>query len=286
MLSAIVDYAVPAALFVLMLIAGTDVSAADFKLALRRPRAILAGAVGQLLLLPPLALVIVTTTGPTTDIATAAFVLAVCPGGAISNSYCYVGGLDVSLSASITAVATVLSIVTMPLWLDFGFGFLGLAGDLSGMSGTRIVLQLLLFMALPLLLGMALRARFKEVLEPYGRTFRLFSIGILAAILLATIWVERGVLSDVLVQALVFGVCFVFSAMLLGQALSIGLGARDGPVLVVEASVRNVGVAILIASFIFSGPQFVVFVAFMSGYVAVEIVMILAYVYWIRTRVP
>src|SRR5882672_3293755 len=106
MLAFITDYAVPAGLFVLMLIVGTDLRVADFRRTFQYPIIVLAAVCGQLLLLPLLALLIVATTKLQASLATAIIVLALCPGGAISNYYCYLARSNVALSATITAVTT------------------------------------------------------------------------------------------------------------------------------------------------------------------------------------
>src|SRR5689334_12102756 len=104
MLQFVTDYAVPSGVFALMLIVGTEVVAGDFKRLVAYPKAVLLGVAGQLLILPPLVLVIAKVTSISPSVTTWLLLLSLCPGGAISNYYCYLARCNVPLSATITAI--------------------------------------------------------------------------------------------------------------------------------------------------------------------------------------
>src|SRR5262245_58851896 len=115
MLDFIPNYGVPGGLFILMLISGTEASVAQFRNVFREPVTVLIGTFAQLVLMLPVVLVISKALAPPLPIATAIIVLALCPGGPISNYYCYVAGCNVSLSATITTLGTLCSLVSIPL---------------------------------------------------------------------------------------------------------------------------------------------------------------------------
>lgn len=98
MLQIVVNVGVPVGLFVLMLVAGTEVRPANLRTALEQPRLLLLGSLGQLVLLPLAALLIGHAVSPSGIIAACLVLLAVSPGGGISNYYCYFGRLNVASS--------------------------------------------------------------------------------------------------------------------------------------------------------------------------------------------
>ena len=113
----VIDYGVPVSLFVLMTIVGTELVLEDLKRVARHPRAVLLGVAGQLIVLPPLVLLIAALTGLGPFLTTSLLLLSLCPGGAISNYYSYLARCNVSLAATITALGTLCSLVSIPLWL-------------------------------------------------------------------------------------------------------------------------------------------------------------------------
>ena len=117
MLKNVVDLGIPAGIFVLMLIAGTEMAVRDFVLLVKHPKPVLIGAFGQLVVLPPLSFLVAAASAVSPFVSTAILLIALCPGGPISNNYCYLARCNVSLSATITAVGTLLCLVSIPFWL-------------------------------------------------------------------------------------------------------------------------------------------------------------------------
>ena len=114
MLKQVVDLGIPAGIFVLMLIAGTEMAVRDFAQSVKHPRPVLLGALGQLVVIPPLSFLVAAAAAVSPFVATAILLIALCSGGPISNNYCYLARCNVSLSATITAVGTVLCLVSIP----------------------------------------------------------------------------------------------------------------------------------------------------------------------------
>ncbi|MCL4809899.1 MAG: bile acid:sodium symporter family protein, partial [Thermoanaerobaculia bacterium] len=83
----VLDVAIPACAVLLMTVVGLDVSRAELRRVLSRPRLLVAGLVGPLVLLPPIALFVLRLVPVPSEIAAGMLLLAVCPGGGISNVY-------------------------------------------------------------------------------------------------------------------------------------------------------------------------------------------------------
>jgi BASS family bile acid:Na+ symporter len=281
MLAIITDYAVPASLFILMLIVGTDLRVDDFRRAIQYPVAVVAATLGQLFLLPLLALLIVALTRLDASLAAAVIVLSLCPGGAISNYYCYLARTNVALSVTITAVTTLASLFTIPLWLVL-LRHVGMLFDAPPRVPVAIVfLQLLCLMVVPLGVGMVAR-RMLPRLGRYQNTLAWLSLLMVALILGSAILVLRNDLAAHAVGVLPAAALFTLGAMLLGWILARGIGTTDEPVLVIECAVRNVAVAVLVGSAQVPEASLGLFFTFLTGYFIAEMLIMLTYAWIVR----
>jgi BASS family bile acid:Na+ symporter len=272
----LVDYGVPANLLILMFVAGTEIRLVDF-LALRRdPLPAVIGALGQLALLPPLALLIVNILPLHPTIALGTLVLSLCPGGGISNTYSYLARCNVLLSAMITTIGTLASLITIPLWLGALPAMPGVR-DLPAVPAMTIIGQLLAFMVLPLGLGVLMRHRNEELIARVSPTLRRISTAMILIILIAAIATVGRTLAGFAHEIALSATLFILSAMMLGSMLAIRMSRRDGPVVVIESGVRNVAVALILGSALLPPDGFALFASFVSGYFVVEIIIMLTY---------
>lgn len=284
MFQVLVDYLVPLNLFVLMLIAGTEIGLADFRALSRNPLPALIGAAGQLLFLPLIALCIINSVPLHPTVAAGALILALCPGGGMSNTYCYLGRCNVLLSAIIAAIGTLLSLGTIPLWLTVLPAVPGVELQLMAVPAMSIMAQLLAFMVVPLAAGVLVRAQKPQLVERQGPMFRALSSILILVILIAALWSVRHQLAGFTWDITIAATLFIVTAMLLGYLLGSRMGAYDRPVLVIESGVRNVGVALILGGAMLSKPAFGVFASFLTGYFIVEIFIMVSYAKWLSFR--
>ena len=130
-MKALVDLAVPAITVLVMLAVGLDLAPTDFARVRRQPRVVAAGLVGPLLVLPPLALLLVVVFAPSSDLQAGLLLIAACPIGGISTTYSYLAGASTALSISLTAISSLLAVVTIPL---LGRVFGALMGQAIGLT--------------------------------------------------------------------------------------------------------------------------------------------------------
>ncbi len=281
MLQILANYAVPGSLFLLMLVAGTEVSVADFSGLRHNFRVVAIGAAAPLAMLPLVVLFINSIAAPPAPVAAGMLLLSFCPNGGISNYYCYLARCNVLLSATITAVGTVLSLLTIPVWLQLLPTFSSAAAGLVTVPAGTILAQLIVFMVVPMFIGMLLKHLFPERLSLIAKMLRIFSIMIVALILLSAIAGVADQLSSLFASIALCALLFIASAMIFGWMLGHGLGARDRPVLVIESGVRNVAVALIIGGMLLSKDGFGIFASFITGYFIVEIAIMLIYGRWV-----
>lgn len=202
--------------------------------------------------------------------------LSLCPNGGISNYYCYLARCNVLLSATITAVGTAFSLLTIPLWLQLLPSFPS-AADFGAVPAKTILAQLIALMVVPMAIGMVLRYVFAAQVRTTAKPLRLSSFLVVALILASAIGSVADQLSGLFVSIIASATFFILCAMLLGWVMGYGLGAGDRPVLVIEGGVRNVGVALIVGGSVLSREGFGVFASFLTGYFIVEIAIMLIY---------
>jgi BASS family bile acid:Na+ symporter len=280
----VIDVGVPVSIFALMMIVGSELRLDDLKRAALQPRAVLLGVGGQLVVLPPLVLLIAATVGLDRFMATSLLLLSLCPGGAISNTYSYLARCNVSLAATITAIGTLCSLVSIPIWLAIVPGWISRDTVLVVVPTSTILAQLAFFMVLPMGLGSAFRWCWPDRARQAANGLRLVSLAIVVLILLAAAWSVRADLYALAGAIAVSATLFILGAMLLGQLLAYGLSPKDGPVLVIESAVRNVGIATILGRLLFGADDFGTFAGVLTGYFIIEVLIMLPYAQIVRNR--
>ena len=186
-MSALIDAAIPALVWLLMLVVGLDLTLEDFRRVLRYPRAVTVATLGQLLLLPACAALLIWVQGPEPWVVAGMVLLAASPGGAISNLYSFLGRGNVALSVTLTGISTILALGTMPALTTAGLTlFLKESHQVTTPMGPMVA-QLVLMMLLPLGLGMALRLSRPTLVAAAHRPLRalsLVALGCLVALIL------------------------------------------------------------------------------------------------------
>ena len=148
----------PASLAFIMFSLGLGLTGADFGRILRQPRALLVGVLCHFILLPLVCYALIQAAGVTGAFAVGFMLLASCPTGTTSNLLTYLARGDVALALSFTAVASVLTIFTLPFIVSWSLAhFAGSAKEVQVPVGL-MMLNVFAMMGLPVSLGMAFRA--------------------------------------------------------------------------------------------------------------------------------
>ncbi len=260
-MSAWVELAIPAVVVFTMIVVGLELTPADFRRVGARPKAVLVGLAGQLTLLPLLAATLIVTLDLTSDTVAGMLLLAACPAGGITNYFAYLARANTALSVTLTAVATVLAIVTMPLLLAAGFAFFPEAGGEIEIPVSQIIAQLIGILLLPIVAGMVVRHRWPTVvrgLEPRLRRLSVAAIlGLVAFILHDQAAAMAGELGQVLPAAVLYTILAMLAGLAVGRAS--GLAAGDRFALLAEFSTRNLGIATIVAVSVLGRPSFLRF---------------------------
>ncbi len=284
MLSFLIDMVVPCIMVILMFVLGVNLQPENFRtIAVNRGTIVLA-TVAQLLLLPLAAVLISRGMRLDSALAGAVLLLALCPGGAISNYYVYLARGDVALSIALTAVSTVLAVLTVPTLAYFVLGT-GIGGAAAADSAIlSLSLRVLVLVFMPVLAGMAaghfIGARV-ERLQVYMRC------GSLVLTVLGVTFATTAVLRESpesIPAAAPAAMAFTAVAWLAGMLLALLVKAPIRQTIAIELTVRNVAVAVAI------GVEFVpakILIAYLVCYFIFEFVLLVVYALWpFRANLP
>lgn len=247
----LINVVLPLSLAIIMLSLGVGLSFSDFVRVARRPKAFAAGAVAQVILLPIATFAIVTVFGLTGAIAVGFMLLSFCPGGVTSNMITKLAKGDVALSVSLTAVISLLSILTVPFLAAWAVVYF-MGDQAPDVSVTSLAIAMFLITTLPVLIGVMVRhfaAGFADRIEPIlsGIATVLFVIIVLAA--LAANW-------DIFIENLAtLGPALISMnavLMIIGIALALGAGLAWGEVktISIETGVQNATLGITLGTII------------------------------------
>ncbi|MEM8556279.1 MAG: bile acid:sodium symporter family protein [Bacteroidota bacterium] len=231
----------------------------DFRWVLRRPKAVLVGLAGQLVLLPAVTLLLVALLGPwlTPGVAMGMVLVACCPGGNVSNFMVHLARGNTALSVSLTALSTAGALLFTPLnfalWGTLYTQFVLPASDnpllrelaIDPVEVGRVVFLLL---GVPLVLGMLVRRYFPTLVARIETPVRLTSIVLFAAIVVVAFGKN--------LDAFVAHIAALFPIVLLHNALALttgwqwarltGLALRERRTLSIEVGIQNTGLGLVL----------------------------------------
>lgn len=178
----IVNAAVPLAVFVIMFALGVGLTIHDFRGALTRPKALLLGIIAQVCIVPITGIVYVSILHLDPEIALGIVILALCPGGAMSNVLTRIAGGDVALSVTLTGATNLLAVATLPVLTLLAVSYF--RGTGTGETDIQEVTQrVLLVVTVPVLLGALLRHFVPNVMRRYQRAIFRFSLAVFLLII-------------------------------------------------------------------------------------------------------
>ncbi len=248
-------------LTLLMFELGLTLRPVDFVLILRRPKAMLTGLFGQLVVLPLIAWGVGVAFSLPPVFFIGVVLIACCPGGSSSNVFSMLAKGDVALSVSLTAASSVITLFTVPLVMQWTTLYAGAAVGVH-LPVANLFIQNVLTMLLPILLGILCRKYFPAAAGKMD--YILSRLAFPALMLLAGIFFVQH-WHTILDNFALLGMCvglLLLVAVFLASCLSrlARLSPRVRRTIVIEVGMQNAAQAIAIASspFIFNDGRIAV----------------------------
>jgi BASS family bile acid:Na+ symporter len=240
-------------MMVIMLGMGASLTFKDFAIALRKPQGIAVGLVCQYGLMPALAFMLAKLLALPPAYAVGLILMGCMPGGTTSNIFTYFSKGTLSLSILMTMSSTLVAIVMVPLTLAFYSS--GIEGEWQ--IPRENVLQVLVVLLVPTVIGMALRrwnANAGAVIEMIGGL-----LGVLVILFLIVSWVPRnvGLLMSTGFPVFAASIALGLAGMALGYGLSrlLRQDNRRSRTIALETGIQNGPLGVLIVVLTFTGTQ-------------------------------
>lgn len=258
----LVGFVVPAMNFLLLMAVGLDLTPLDFTRVRRQTALVSVGLLAPLVLLPPLAFGLTILFRARPEVAAGLLLVAACPVGGISNAFSYLARASPALSITLTGFSCLFAGVTIPV---IGRVFELVLGRPLGFYApvTVLIVQTLLLLGLPVVMGMWIRRRSPQIAVRYGRSLQRLAFCGVAVILLFIIVGDPDAFFAGLSTTVPLAVAFVVMATLAGwlTASLVTPDPRDRFTIAVEFGTRNVTVAIAIAVTLLGHVEFARFAA-------------------------
>ena len=246
----IVTKIAPLALALIMLGLGLGLTLQDFTRILKTPKDFLVGLISQLIILPIVAFILIKFLDTTPEIALGVMIIAAAPGGITSNILTKFANGDVALSISLTAIISIISIVTVPLIVFTSADLLGISFASESINITSTALKMALVVAVPVIIGMLVR-RFADNFIS-SRTSLINKItGLLFLVVFLAIWVEeRENIFNYLAQAglVVLNLNIVMMAIAYFLAKKFASGVKQVKCISLECGLQNGTLAVFVAT--------------------------------------
>lgn len=203
------------ALALIMFGLGLSLTVADFRRLLGHPKAVVLALVLQALVLPALCYGLIVALDVSPVYAVGLMLLAASPGGVSANLYSHLFGGNVAMNISLTAINTVLSIVSLPLIGNFAINTFARTGQVVPMQ-TGKVIEVIGIVLVPVVIGMLVKSRAPGFAARSEKPMKRFSMVVLAALALIAIAKEW--------TALTASFASIGLAVIAFNAISLGLG--------------------------------------------------------------
>ena len=256
----IVTKIAPIALALIMLGLGLGLTIQDFTRVAKQPKDFFVGLLCQLILLPIIAFILIKILNTPLELALGVMIIAAAPGGVTSNILTKFANGDVALSVSLTAIISLISIISVPFIVFKSADLLQVNYSLAEISMIGISLKMFIVVTLPVIIGMIIRKFATNFIITNNNLIQKISIALFVIVFLA-IWVEeRENILSYLAQAglitLILNVVMMVTGFYVAKMFATGIGQRK--CISLECGLQNGTLAVFVATQTFNDVAYMV----------------------------
>jgi len=249
----IVTKIAPLALAFIMLGLGLGLSIKDFTRVIKTPKDFLIGFVCQLILLPIVAYIITIILRLPIEIALGLMIIAAAPGGVTSNVLTKFANGDVALSISLTAVNSLISIISVPFIVFTSAEMLGVTNISKDITLTGIAIKMALVVTVPVIIGMTIRSIAENFIKSKIKIINNATSLLFVIVFIAIYVEERTNILDYLTQAgiavLTLNIVMMVLAFFIAKCCATGISQRK--CIALECGLQNGTLAVFVATQLF-----------------------------------
>ena len=275
----------PIILALIMLGLGLGLKVEDFTRVFKAPKDFIVGFISQLIILPIVAylLIIILKTPP--EIAIGVMIIAAAPGGVTSNILTKFADGDVALSISLTAIISLISIISVPFIIFTSADLLGITNISQNISMTGIALKMVLVVTIPVILGMIIRKFADSFVASKVEIFNKLNIVLFIIFFIAAFYEERENIISFIMQAgfiaLILNVTMMIIAYYLAKTFASGIKQRK--CIALECGLQNGSLAIFVSTQIFGSD--ILYAIPTGAYALIMYITGFIFVYILRNKI-
>tara|TARA_A100001035_G_scaffold267095_1_gene250727 strand:- start:163 stop:1011 length:849 start_codon:yes stop_codon:yes gene_type:complete len=250
----------PISLALIMLALGMGLTIQDFTRVIKQPGDFIVGLICQLVFLPIIAFALVFILDVPVELAVGLMIIAAAPGGVTSNILTKFANGDVALSISLTAVISLLSILTVPFIIFKSIDFLNASTNTNEISMIGIAIKMFLVVTLPVILGMIIRRFANNFISSNEKIIQTISLILFLIVLFGAIIQERTNIIPYLMKAgtitLLLNIIMMMIGFYVGKFFATGIKQRK--CISLECGLQNGTLAIFVATQIFNDVTYII----------------------------
>ena len=256
----IVTKIAPISLALIMLGLGLGLTGRDFLRVLNNPKDFIIGFACQLILLPVIAYILILILNLPTVIAVGVMIIAAAPGGVTSNVMTKFADGDVALSISLTAIISLISIISVPFIIFKSADLLGVSDISSNLTMTGIALKMALVVTVPVILGMIIRKFAGNFVSSNISIIEKITIVLFLIVFAAILVEEKDNIFNYFKQAGIAVLILNIVMMTLGYFIAklFASGIKQRKCISIECGLQNGTLAIFVATQIFNDISYVI----------------------------
>ncbi len=239
----------PVALAIIMLGMGLSLVVGDFKRILLYPKAVSIGLINQLIILPIVGFSLAALFPLKPELAVGLIILAACPGGVTSNLISHISKGDTALSITLTAISSLLTILTIPFIINIGLENFMEAGKEIQLDVPKTIKTIVAITIIPVSIGMLIKAKASSFAEKMDKPVKIASTIFLALIIIGAVMKEKENILSFFQQVGLVALSLNVLTMLIGfySAKIFKLNMAQSISVSIESGIQNGTLAIFIA---------------------------------------
>lgn len=254
--SALTQIFLPLSLAVIMFGMGITLQLDDFKRIFVFPKAVTLGLINQLLILPGLTFVLVIAFQLSPELAVGMMILAACPGGATSNLITYLAKGDAALSVTLTAISSLVTVISIPLIVNFAIVYFIPGGEEQQLNVINTVIAVLFITIIPVAIGMLVRKKSPTLAGSLERPFKIISTVFFIVIVAAVIIKDRNNIVSYFSQIGPVAIFLNLGTLAIGyfSGRFLGLSIKQSKTISIESGIQNGTLGITVAATLLVNP--------------------------------
>ena len=236
-------------LVIIMLGMGLSLTIDDFKRIFIKPKAVILGVTNQIIVLPLVGFLLASIFPLKPEIAIGIMILAACPGGTTSNLICHLAKGDTALSVTLTAISSLLTIITIPIIINISLEHFLDQGQIIELPVIKTIAQILVITIIPVSIGMVIKNYNNAFAEKMEKPVRKASAIIMGVIILGICLKEKDNFITGFKEAGLVSLSLNVITICIGyySAKLLSLSKKSAISIAIESGVQNGTLAITIA---------------------------------------